>query len=948
MARQESFTIRMPAGSQERPETRRIYSRWKLKDEDESKYHLGSLTVSPPSSTTIQTPSKQVSSNKTIMLLSQAGPTWGAMRRSKPQEEQNTGQLGDQGDALPPVAPASDADPGDAEEVPIIYKSNSRYISAWAESRPPLRLPTERRSLETIPTITRANSSQEEFMDLDLPFHHKAALSPGMSPMVRSRKEPTIMPQNPLSVTLRLDISRFLLDIPLFKFESEAGLRDACTTLLQRIVPAWCNGEDSATEVPSPTLVHAGIRRKPLEADYLRNWSTITWALVRELTNRQNLSEKSTSGQSDEAILTELMTMWRHFLRRYGDKSYTPETAAVRATALTWGRLSASNKMDQVKTWFSKDFWIRWSHFFPQLAVTASQTPGTAAIMTLVILRAHDGLALSRSKSGMQFQEFVSRLLVNSTIGHDLGKQVSILTEYLHGVDAVAPIRAQLEWTCANAMTVLTECQNALKISSDPSSLSGKETSEPDVVVESFKKRISRAMADGNPGRVDALMAEAQSSFSRRSGRLPAPLYAHLVLAFTALKRPRRAMEVWNVMVASGIEPGLSAWNSMVRGCGLARDPGAVHDVWQKMIESGVTPDAQIWATRIHALVVSGHWQAGMAAFQEMTSTWIQSARASGAKGQVWELPDRADSPKPTAECLNSLVAGLARGLKYEQLGEVLKWAKSLGIQPDAYTFNPLFKVASLRKDAKLTRNLMKQMQALGIKPDIATFTMMLDSVFRAESDDLRAMIYPEMPLEAEEAEGDQRSATVAGLFRAMQEAGVSATAHTFATLINGLLKSATPNEAAAYSIVDYMRAKQLPLSSAVYTTLITHHFEAPQPDLGAVETLWNEARATPSVSLDVVFYDRLIEGYARADQIDKATTALTQAGKRGKVPGWIAMREIVSALVRAGDWERAQHIVRTVKAEEGNADKVRERRGRMTFWEAVEQSGLAAAPQVD
>jgi len=70
--------------------------------------------------------------------------------------------------------------------------------------------------------------------------------------------------------------------------------------------------------------------------------------------------------------------------------------------------------------------------------------------------------------------------------------------------------------------------------------------------------------------------------------------------------------------------------------------------------------------------------------------------------------------------------------------------------------------------------------------------------------------------------------------------------------------------------------------------------------------------------------------------------TALGQAVKRGKVPGWIAMKEVVAALGRAGDWDRIEDIVSGVRREELELkDEQRARKGRNEFWDLVESMGF-------
>lgn len=931
-----TFEARLQQSSQSEQQSRKIYSRAPLSPSDVGalKETVSSSQQQDGSPATQHSPISNSDGTHVIRDQSSSTPsTWGALQRAKegvrmPLPTSST--LGYEG-VRPP------------NETPAIYKSNSRTIQAWRTDSLSDRRnrPLHERPVLENDASQRKATIDEELMSLALPFQHITAsstTSPIQAPITRG---PTLLPVHPLDKLLHLDVSQYLQDIPVFKYDDDSGLQDACILLIQRLVPAWCNDSGTGLNVPRPTQLHTRMVDMNLKsAGGVEIWDALTWGLLRELSKRSLLVNSGDGGKQDRAILTELVIMWDRFLvrHRYG---HMPRTVTP-----TWPALSRSKRVNEIKEWFSKDFATRWGHLFPRFRAGETGGTDTAALLSLGLLRKYKDAGQGMPKA-TGFQDCVSRLMVNSTLSQELEKHKSVMLEKLGEEALVASLSPQLEWVVSNAVTVFEESHTETRVGTHTAGKGGKQKTSLDDIVESFKKRISRAIADSNPGRVESLFTEAQSSFSRvqeDNGKLPAALYAHFVFGFAALKRPHRAIQVMGGLVQNGITPSLSTWDSMIRGSGLARDHEAVHDMWEKMMQSGVKADAHIWATRIHALAISGHWQSAMAAFQQMTAQWISAARAEGSNGQVWELPDSTDAPKPTARCLNSLVVGLARGLKYDQLGEVLRWAKMLDIRPDAYTFNSLFKVAALRQDGALTDSLLKQMQALDIQPDIATFTMMLDSIFQEEMQVDEAG----QAADVDNLE-EQRQASVASLFRTMQAAGVSATAHTFATLINGLLKSTRPNEAAAYSIIKYLRAKGLPLSSAIYTALITHHFESAAPDLGAVERLWNEARAARTLSLDVVFYDRLIEGFARADQVGKAMTALTQAGKRGKVPGWIAMTEVVSALLRAGERRRAQHLVLAVKEEEDSSrDNLRARIGQARFWSTVREGGLEGAPAVE
>jgi hypothetical protein len=184
-----------------------------------------------------------------------------------------------------------------------------------------------------------------------------------------------------------------------------------------------------------------------------------------------------------------------------------------------------------------------------------------------------------------------------------------------------------------------------------------------------------------------------------------------------------------------------------------------------------------------------------------------------------------------------------------------------------------------------------------------------------------------------------------------MSENGLDANAYTFATLVNGVLtspySSGEHSRAAAYVILDHMEAMEIPMSSQVYTNLLTHHFDMDPPDLAAIEALFSRARQDRRVNLDAFFFDRLIEGFARCGEVGKMMAALGQASKRNRVISWRAMTETVRALVDFGDRMRAEEIVEAMRREDGNEDHRRSPTGRTTFWHTVQELGIRNTDEV-
>lgn len=471
-------------------------------------------------------------------------------------------------------------------------------------------------------------------------------------------------------------------------------------------------------------------------------------------------------------------------------------------------------------------------------------------------------------------------------------------------------------------------------------------------------RKVGRAIESRDPGQIESLwnkLCTSGEGLQHGSSSWPA-LCTQFLTAFMAVLMPNRALEVWNTMVKEGVVPDIRAWDAMLKGCGLAKSAEAVDDIWRRFLQSGITPDAQIWATRIHALTVSGHWESGIAAFQEMASDWISAVK----KGHKKELPqdlktlgDYNDVPKPNTFVLNGLITGLARGKKHEHIEKVFNWAQRLGITMDAHSFNPILASAVRRGDGATGMEILDQMKSVGAVPDIATYTLLLQLLFRRYQapPSITLSSPPSQPTTTSLASSHNQAAA-ASLLQMMHSNGIDANPYTYATLISGVLhnlhSSPADNLSAAYAVLTYMESQSIPMSSQVYTNFLSHHFSQSPPDLAAVEGLWSRARQDRLVFLDAFFFDRLIEGFAKCSEVGKMMAALGHASKRGKVPSWRAMAEVIKALVNDGDHLRAAEIVASVKKEDMDKDQRRPKTGRSTFWQTVHELRVRVNDEVE
>lgn len=374
-------------------------------------------------------------------------------------------------------------------------------------------------------------------------------------------------------------------------------------------------------------------------------------------------------------------------------------------------------------------------------------------------------------------------------------------------------------------------------------------------------------------------------------------LFAQFLSAFFALRRPEQVLQVWNHMVRSGHQPTAKHWHAMIVGCTKSKDLVSMLQIWSNMLAAGVEPDMLLWTARINGLIICRKWQLGLQALEELGRAW----KAEAAKAP--EHKSQHDALSPSIVPIKAAVRGLISIGKSNMAQSVLNWAKSHNIPPDTQIFNMLLRPAVRASDSSEVESVLSQMQAQSCPPDIATFTIVLNGLLSNSS----SPFHTKSPV-------DQQSA-VSGVLASMEAVGLKANAYTYGTMLDGLLAESHLNIPAARAVLDHMATNKVKPSTHVYTILITHYFSTSPPDLPAIDGLWRRIKLEKAV-LDPVFYDRMIENYARIGEIEKMLFFLRRMQQEGKSPSWVALGAVLRALVEAEEWESVRELVRDVQDE--------------------------------
>jgi pentatricopeptide repeat protein len=486
-----------------------------------------------------------------------------------------------------------------------------------------------------------------------------------------------------------------------------------------------------------------------------------------------------------------------------------------------------------------------------------------------------------------------------------------------------------------------SESRPSIKFSSrtDSRSLSSKIRTD----LSSMSKRLYDAMNRRDVPQVDKLWSDAShfpvaqdfpntseydtiGSFKKpQHGTLTAELCNYFIMIYMALRQPNRAIEVWNHMVNSRLPPDLKTWDSMLSGCKTCRDCKALEDVWMKMLHLRVQPDVVCWTTRISGLIECNKVEKAMYALDEMGRLWLAAnepkldePQKKGKKPVAHVLPT-IKSVKPTIETINAAVSGLLRKRLPEAAHRVLAWAAKFNIAPNVITYNTLLMPLIRDGHSEEAMALLKQMQKQGIKADVGTFTTIMDEAFRY-SDELT-------PKEQREI--------ISNIFSEMDSAGIKANLHTYGKMIYQLLQSMSRDLTVVNVVLEHMAQQGIQPTAYIYTMLLNHYFSQEPADLDAVRNVVERAKGEVG-SVDHIFWDRVIEGYARAGDTTAAMRVLGKHESGGNRTSWVTRQVLLTTLVQNDEWAVARSFVVNVKADTGGLRpdyQMKGQEGQQRFW---------------
>jgi pentatricopeptide repeat protein len=714
--------------------------------------------------------------------------------------------------------------------------------------------------------------------------------------------------------------------------------------LLEKVVVAWCKDQilDEVAEqdriLPSPSQVINKLRTLKV----LHSWFHMDaiWVLLVEMI-KQDFGEGMNEYLSP--LGHEILKLWADLLNDGTMPSQTSNNVS-NSSSIDWGSLKnvSWKNLRQPDRTIGIRFEQRLRRSTPGFPTEKITALSAAAVATFeqFTRRLSMGSFDDVQNEAEPFLWYMVSILYNADVQ-------PAMQQYIHKLEA-----AEIDGsTVQKAVDRIRNFPLQAKIAYTSNSLSPfNSTQFSSVSRESlenyFTSRLGKALEAANLQEVERLWNHAQQVYTQISdqekgaalsladteedanpGALPSRLYTMFLHTLSGLGRLESATKVWNYMIQHGTKPSIAHWNSILQCYGKKKDADGLEALWKRMIEAGTIPDLQTWTTRVHGMALSGRLNRALFLLEEMSETWDRAERANKSKQRNHLDSDRIlNFPQPATEVLNAAVTVFARRKRRDLIQRAFAWAHSQGIKPDHITFNALIRLALREQNLEEAMKLLQHMAKQNIQPDEATFAITLDAALRS------AYVQNMSP----EQQGDMAVSTLTS----METQGLLTSRHIFATLIDRLLKTYN-NTKAAYTVLKYMRNRNVTISPPIYTSLMTHYFNQEEPDFAAIEALWSNIRSSGS-SVDHLFYDRMIEMYSRAGDTGNARRFLNRMSNEGKKPSYQALMELLQALAKARQWSQVQELIRDIKRQDGLVKSgIKYSPFARRFWEFVDNLAL-------
>jgi pentatricopeptide repeat protein len=461
-----------------------------------------------------------------------------------------------------------------------------------------------------------------------------------------------------------------------------------------------------------------------------------------------------------------------------------------------------------------------------------------------------------------------------------------------------------------------------------------------DALEEHYIAKLERLAVGGQPLKLRTIWQDAHHTFDvyntewtgtdlAASRSEPTKLTPNLYLSFMRvgylLGRQLLATEAWNEMTKLGVKPDIKHITTAIKGAGTLKEPAHIASLWQMVVQSGIRTDDQVWSARIGATIQSGNFTKGLAILEEMGDAWSQSVKTT-RKPDGTVIHANVHSPKPTTSTLNVAISALANAnvLDFNCIQNLIKWAASIGIQSDTVTCNAVISMFVRSGRIGSAFGILGQMESQHIPPDVVTCTMLISRLLTGQ--DISSLTQ------------EERTDAVIRIIELMERHSIVPNDRTLAALLKGALSGSIDHRLSS-AIIAFARSNGQKFYGRLATELLEYILQSPSHDVQPILSLWNHVN-NANMQTDAYFFNRMVEGFAKAGELRLMVIFLTRMIKNGMSPTWHTLLSALSVSTEVGTRNIATRIV-AATYHASKATTPDDSRKERLFWDLAESYGF-------
>jgi hypothetical protein len=726
---------------------------------------------------------------------------------------------------------------------------------------------------------------------------------------------------------------------------------------IRHIVVSWCHNPTS--ELPSPTQLRLHLRGLHLLLP--SSWERMVWPMVMSLYESRASAQQDLTSRPETEIMDELIALWRYLFLQFAPAIQGGSESSE------WPAIPSPASMKSSAIWKNTTFYHRFFDIlrkYPAPPMRKASSLPAAALASLDLLgRRLDLDSIESAKvEHFPFLMLIANMAFKARRGvkYDLLRNITDFSASPNAASNLTDLLDNLPFIIGRIRALTASLQPLQEEEADQSS----NASVSSLMTSLWAKRIGRVEEARDGARLHRLWNEACSEYTSEGApsrlQMPEVLFELFLRAAFKLRQFEMVTEVFETMIATyGKITRTMTWNTLLQMLQQKRDDAGMDRAWQAMIMNGAKPNSISWAIRIHAIISAKRVADGLAMLEEMDRTWqdaamklkgldnrkarpnLTSDNTLALRSQVEDTPG---APRVDTNVINVTLSALIRTRKMPRrrhgipppppqddptIHRVLEWAASRGIQPNVTTYNLFIGDALHHGNGQEVSNVLQTMEERNIQPDSYTLSHLLNARFRSSSTQVGSE--------------EEMATSVTGLLSDFQNLGLHLNAHHYSILVDGLLRRHN-NPKAARAVLAYMRANGMQPTPYIYTMLATYYFSQNPPAVDAVAALCQDMRRMDDMlNVSSHFFGRVIEGYARINDLGNMMAMFNQMAKDNRPPTWLLLQVVIRKFVEIDERATAESIFEDVCARRGPMRHgiYGSRQQRKMFWQQMSELGF-------